>query len=379
MQTRRVKREQSTRSRVNAESNESSDQNPDERRVIRNKYYEIRTRIKNTRDELIKAGSEKFDSLIKEVEDLHLLVQKPREQVADAEALLGLANTLVSSVRSHSNEGITAAEFVSSLVKNFGQSGRSLDREDDDNAPVVMKWRDIGLAVSPIFMKCSGFTTMLGPMSTELKQRKVSVVSRKRTRPTEKDKPQEIEDSRAEEKTDTDKNMETMFNILRKKKQENLPVRLENLIFNRRSFAQTVENLFALSFLVKDGRVRITVDGSGSQIVSPTNAPAANAIMSKEVAYKHFVFRFDFKDWKLMMKAVPDGEELMPDRDSLAASQVDPAADGNEATVNRTPIRKLSRNRGLVVQEDSVVAETPESEDIDIKPTGVRRCKRRLV
>lgn len=73
----------------------------------------------------------------------------------------------------------------------------------------------------------------------------------------------QIDDSAAEEKTDTDKNMATMFNILRK----NRIAGLENLILNRTSFAQTVENLFALSFLVKDGRAEIKVDEKGRHLV----------------------------------------------------------------------------------------------------------------
>lgn len=72
-----------------------------------------------------------------------------------------------------------------------------------------------------------------------------------------------MDDSGTEEKTDTDKNMSTMFEILRRKKR----VRLENLVLNRRSFAQTIENLFALSFLVKDGRVEVSVDENGSHVV----------------------------------------------------------------------------------------------------------------
>jgi len=76
----------------------------------------------------------------------------------------------------------------------------------------------------------------------------------------------QLQDTEGEEKTDTDKNMSTMFNILR----ENKKVQLEHLILNRFSFAQTVENLFALSFLVKDGRAEISMDDKRSHYVCKT-------------------------------------------------------------------------------------------------------------
>ncbi|KDP37707.1 hypothetical protein JCGZ_06848 [Jatropha curcas] len=372
-QLRAVKREHLTRNRAGAAGDQSSQEDFIERRVLRSKYLALYNKINDERDDLTRVDSKNFASIIKEVDNLHQHVLKPREQVADAEALLGITNSLVTSVKSQSNEGITAADFVSGLLTEFGQSNRTLDNEGNISSSI--KWKEIGVVVSSIFMKCNGFTTMVGPMNTELKQRRAVVhrSDRRCAKPTEKARPQEVDDTRAEEKTDTDNNMSTMFEILRRKKR----VRLENLILNRRSFAQTVENLFALSFLVKDGRVEITVDKSGSHFVSPRNAPAADSVMSREVEYRHFVFRFDFKDWKQMRDVVSEGDELMPDRKSSAISESDPSVDVNQGTVVRTPIRKLSRNRGLVVHEDSVVEDSP----VEATQGGIGslRCKRKLV
>ncbi|KAF7807343.1 non-structural maintenance of chromosomes element 4-like protein A-like [Senna tora] len=318
------------------------------------------------RDDLVKTDSDKFSTIMDEVDRLHEQVQKPREQVADAEALLDLATTLAGSVKSMLNEGVTPSEFVSWVLSS------------EENAQSSINWNEMGLALSPIFMNVHGCCTMLGPMENELKQRKVVVGQRKRARPTDRARPDELDDTNGEGKTDTDKNMATMFEILRRKKR----VPLESLLLNRRSFAQTVENLFALSFLVKDGRAEITLDENGSHYVSPRNAPASNSIMSKDVSYCHFVFRYDFRDWKSMMDMVPIGDELMPHRTQFCTvfeTGTETAACNSEPVVATTPIRKLTRNRGLVVQEEGVVEESPECEGENASRAGaIRRCRLNL-
>ncbi|KAM7274094.1 hypothetical protein ACFE04_028758 [Oxalis oulophora] len=385
-QLRAVKREKVSRSRVESEpvqvdeenemtqEDDTTDDRRARRRQIRSRYLKVINEISEKRDDLGNVDSDNFSKIISEVEDLHKNVNNPREQVADAEALWDITKTLVTSVKSHSNEGITPGEFVSSLFAQFGDSSNR-SRSTEDNVQVTLNWKNIGLAVSPVFRKCQGCCTMLGPMNPEFKQRKVA--KRRATKPADKARTEEVDDTGGEEKTDTDKNMATMFGILRKKKQ----ARLECLTLNRESFPQTVENLFALSFLAKDGRVEITIDKDGFHYVSPRNAPSADSVRSREVKYTHFVFRFDFKDWKLMINEVPKGHELMPHReatDSLSSSQNEKQPEASNSQFPTTPIRKLSRNRGLVVQEESVVEDSPESirtaNHIDL-----RRAKRKLI
>lgn len=344
----------------------ASEQNPATRRVIRSQFLQLKNLINEKRDDLMNTESDKFDTILDEFDKLHVQVEKPREQVADAEALLDLTRTLVGSVKSLTNEGVTPSQFVSSLLIRYAHAQHSID------------WHQLGLAASPIFLSFHGSSTMLGPMDNQFKQRKTGVPRNRNPRQIATTRPLQVDEAVTEENTDTDKNMATMFHILRRTKR----VPLENLILNRESFAQTVENLFALSFLVKDGRAEISLDENRLHYVSPKNAPAANLVSSKEVSYTHFVFRYDYQDWKLMKDVVPDGKELMPRRTqccTVVASQEGMSDDNFQPALAVTPIRKLSRNRGRVVQEEGVVEESPECNEENASRAGaIRRCKRKL-
>lgn len=85
---------------------------------------------------------------------------------------------------------------------------------------------------------------------------------------------------------------------------------------------------------------------------------------------------------QLMMDVVPLGEELMPHRNNSnlsADSQAEPAVNNSQAALPTTPIRKLSRNRGLVVQKEYVVEESPDNDDgVSKRANAIRRGKRKL-
>ncbi|KAM0855709.1 hypothetical protein ACQ4PT_049599 [Festuca glaucescens] len=345
---------------------EGTPQALEDRRLLRSRYLAVKSQINDEKDEMASEDSAKFSAIFTQVESLHQLVQKPREQIADAEALLDIATSLGASVRFQSALGITPSDLVAGLLKKFGT------RADANAEGASLRWGDVGVAASHVFMAVPGCCTMFGPMKAEVKARRKPTTRRRTPRPSRNDCPEQLVDPSETAKSDTDRNMAVLFDVLRKNKK----TKLENLILNRTSFAQTVENIFALSFLVKDGRVEINVNDDGHHIVCPRNAPAASSISSGKVAYNHFVFRFDFQDWKLMKGIVVEGEELMQHRpSSLSTSggnnhQEMPAGStprGDQAPVtpangmsggsyepemptHTTPIRKLCRNRGLVMQ-----------------------------
>ncbi|KAL5983370.1 hypothetical protein ACLOJK_017454 [Asimina triloba] len=321
-----------------------------------------------------------------------VFVKKPKEQVADADVLRDIASKLATSVKAHANQSVTQADFLGSLLGTYRQQGAvgSWERSRDH-----VSRAQIGIAVSHVFRKAPGCCTMIGPMKTELKQRKAAV-RRRRSKPTKSTCPEKViwfcspgtwfgsalqargsmvfvsmvlvDDDGIEEKTDTDKNMAAMFDILRQKGH----VRLENLW----------KTYLLFPSWLKDGRAEIAINENGHHLVCeisllqccsisrfflnvslltvshflsvPRNDPPARAVSSGEVCYSYFVFRFDYEDWKLMIESVRAGEGLMPHRNmqKMSGNSVLLQSDSQEAAGITSAVMLLSRNCARLVQEE---------------------------
>lgn len=80
---------------------------------------------------------------------------------------------------------------------------------------------------------------------------------------------------------------------------------------------------------------------------------------------------------QMMKGSIGVGEELMPSRNQVSLScnsQKDPVYGEPQAT---TPIRKLCRNRGLVIQEQSVLEDSLQIDDT-AAATATRKGKQKL-
>lgn len=91
-------------------------------------------------------------------------VKRPREQVADAEALLGLTNTVVESLKSRANSSISPSIFISWLLQVYslrkGLSKNAMEHFITGKSLKAVNWEKIGADASLVFMEGQGCKTM---------------------------------------------------------------------------------------------------------------------------------------------------------------------------------------------------------------------------
>lgn len=76
--------------------------------------------------------------------------------MADAEALFGISSMLMTSVKSHSNGGLTPKDFIAGLIGKFC----SHDGHQAEDAQALIDWKAVGSAVSKVFRTSNGCCTM---------------------------------------------------------------------------------------------------------------------------------------------------------------------------------------------------------------------------
>jgi len=91
------------------------------------------------------------------------------------------------------------------------------------------------------------------------------------------------------------------------------PVELYRFVLNPSSFSQTVENLFALGFLVKENMASHKIDENGRQLIGSLSPEQANA--ADAPARVACILRFEYGDFEKWCKMYADEEQMVPTRD----------------------------------------------------------------
>jgi hypothetical protein len=261
--------------------------------------------------------------------------------------------------------GIDLDEFVSKCM-TFMRHGKSLDSdeqepaptqtrrnrgnrvdddEDEDNDGDAMNWHVLGrLACFPNNRRPTVPSFLLGPLSVEKRVRATQRrATQRREAPAVASRPQELKEADLEKNeasnlTSQCQRIRTLLQDIHNKgvqsvedeasedmdeddaralfSRNNLAMNYEipllKFALNPTSFGQTVENLFYISFLVKDSLVSVSVDEDSG---FPTIRPREQKSASEAGAARHqAIFSLDYKTWQIFRQTMRVMHPLIPHR-----------------------------------------------------------------
>jgi hypothetical protein len=99
-------------------------------------------------------------------------------------------------------------------------------------------------------------------------------------------------------------------------------VSLFDYVLNPRSFGQTVENLFYVSFLIKEGSVGVWPDSDGLPTLSPTNPRTIEQQREAKASKRQAVLALDYGVWRQLVDALEVKTPLIPHRQEESQTQV---------------------------------------------------------
>ncbi|ETV70650.1 hypothetical protein H257_13764, partial [Aphanomyces astaci] len=231
-----------------------------ERRAIRCREREILQELRERSAEASQLTSTIFQSKAKELDAIYTQVVYPREANLDACNLDEFSNLVVKQAGLMSASDLTKFD-----TGQFINSAKAKCCCEDTES--VFDWSRMGSAVGPCFQSTVGVNFMYGSMDTQLvtkerrapRRRRAENLDEEEVRPTQMTKNSLVQE-------DVQANR---MNVLIETIQEVGTSGLFDLCLNPKSFAQTIENLFDISFLIRDNRVKIKIDDNGLPQIIP--------------------------------------------------------------------------------------------------------------
>ncbi|KAJ7072218.1 Nse4 C-terminal-domain-containing protein [Mycena amicta] len=292
---------------MSADAPYDPDQDAEERRVVRKGYRNL---VKNVQDNSHDINAEDLTKQIRQADKLFSTgVKGPQEATLDSAFLLmSKARQMKSATGAFDID-----DFVSRLSAFMG-GVKEVD-EDGDEEPsdgVFLEWDRIGRKALAKSRRVPAMGCMYGPLSVEVKQRKVTQRAKVEKEKVKETKPQELhEEDIARSENETTKNVATLESIL---SEQDGSINLFKFVINPDDFAQSVENIFYLSFLIRDGKVAMETQDNGEVLIYACDPPDDNDYLSG-LKKRQLVLEFDMATWQRAKDVFNITESKIPPRE----------------------------------------------------------------
>jgi hypothetical protein len=202
----------------------------------------------------------------------------------------------------HKNVGNLRACFVSFTPMTYADKLLHMFKVDSPDDITKSAWVNLGKEMAPQLKRVASFHPLYGTFETgevEAKKRavrkpKVQDVAAKAVQPEKLSSVEKSQTDMTEE--EVQKVLKVLNKVYRARKEK--PIGYLEFVVDPFSFGSTVENIFHVSFLVKDNLAKIALSSDGLPTIEPTRGGMGGTDSGAELQQKQHIVNITIADWK---------------------------------------------------------------------------------
>ncbi|XP_006831563.1 PREDICTED: non-structural maintenance of chromosomes element 4 homolog A [Chrysochloris asiatica] len=292
-------------------------------RQIRHQYRALITSVQQNREDILSAG-DRLTEVLEEANTLFNGVSRAREAVLDAQFLV-LASDLGKEKAKQLRSDLSSFDmlrYVEALLTHMGINPLEAEEltHDEDSSDfesiVYDSWKIPGKTAENSFNKAHTFHFLLGSIQGELPAPKPRVDRPRKERMTEEQKramPAQLKRMEESHQEATEKEVERILGLLQTYFQQDpdTPMSFFDFVVDPHSFPRTVENIFHVSFIIRDGFARIRLDQDRLPIIEPVTISENESIDHNTQIRNQGIISLSYRDWEEIVRTFEISEPVI--------------------------------------------------------------------
>ncbi|XP_006879950.1 PREDICTED: non-structural maintenance of chromosomes element 4 homolog A [Elephantulus edwardii] len=292
-------------------------------RQIRHQYRELINSVQQNREDILNAG-DKLTEVLEEADTLFNGVSRAREAALDAQFLV-LASDLGKEKAKQLRSDLSSFDmlrYVEVLLAHMGVNpleANAFTREGEGSDGEVISydsWKRVGQTAQTALSRTPTFHFLLGSIQGEAPVPKPRVERPRKNPMTEQQRAMPAQLQRMEESHQeaTEKEVERILGLLQTYFREDpeTPMSFFDFVVDPHSFPRTVENIFHVSFIIRDGFARIRLDQDRLPIIEPINMNEENEAVDHNTQMRNQgIISLSYRDWQEIVKTFEISEPVI--------------------------------------------------------------------
>ncbi|XP_011830895.1 PREDICTED: EP300-interacting inhibitor of differentiation 3 [Mandrillus leucophaeus] len=291
-------------------------------RSIRRQYRQLMYCVRQNREDIVNSANNSLTEALEEANVLFDGVSRTREAALDAQFLV-MASDLGKEKAKQLNSDLNFFNQLAfcDFLFLFGglnwMEGEPDDLSDCDDNIALSFWKTVEKEATSWMVKAETFHFVFGSFKLEPSAPKPRLEHQKKVRKMEENgnmptKLRKLDLSSYPEATE--ENVERILGLLQTyfRKYPDTPVSYFEFVIDPNSFSRTVENIFYVSFIVRDGFARIRLDEDRLPILEPMNVnQMGEGNDSSCHGRKQGVISLTLQEWKNIVAAFEISEAMI--------------------------------------------------------------------